>query len=126
MAGNKTILKKAKVKATTPMIAKSKASAPAATMPSPEPKHARRVWNKARPHRAIESTIKTFADGGQKQYNQKPHLAPGVPNTKATREGYLGPNEKPTKTRGSGGGTYDTEQSAGAGIGAAHGSYGPT
>jgi len=93
------------------------------TMPDPCPKGSRRVWNKARPHKKVESTIKTFADGGEKKYNQKPHLAPGVPKNEGTIKGYLSPNAKPKMTRGGGGGVYDTEQSAGAGLGAGHSGY---
>ena len=93
-------------KPTSPPIQTFSATAPIPnTMPDPCPTGARRVWNKNRPKRAIQSKsrISNHDDGGTKTYPQKPHLAPGVPKTKLTQKGYCGPNEKIGKKKMRGG-----------------------
>jgi hypothetical protein len=66
------------------------------------PLGARRVWNKVRPMKKPTSTIKNFNDGGQRQYNVKPHQAPGVPNDPNIKRGYYDAGAKPKKFRGGG------------------------
>lgn len=106
-------------KPTTPPITKSKTAPLPNTMPDPVPLGARRIWNKVRPHKAPESTIRTFSDGGEKKYNIKPKFAKGVPNNEMTRKGYTGPDARPGITRG---GSGDVG-SAGAYPAEAHSSY---
>ena len=121
-------VKSLKIKPTTPPI-KSKGidtkNVPS-TGKQKTPKHARRVWNKVRPKRAVSSTIAKFSDGGKGAQNTRdanltPHLAPGVPRTSATKKGYLPPGAKTKKTRGAGdysktlATTYPPDDHAGAG-----------
>ena len=98
----KDVARPLKIKPTSPPI-KTKpigVKVPESTGKQKTPLHARRVWNKVRPHKAAASKISRFSDGGQKQYNQKPHLAPGVTKNAATQQGYLPPGAQTGLKRG--------------------------
>jgi len=91
------------IQPTSPDITRTKTAPIPNTMPSPEPMHARRVWNKVRPHKGVTSKISKFSDGGEKKYPTKPHLAPGVPKNEMTTKGYTSPDAKIGITRGGSG-----------------------
>lgn len=106
----------APVKATTPDIQASKTAPLPNTMPDPCPTGARRVWNKSRPKKGIESKsrIAKFNDGGETSYPQRPKLAPGVPRNQATTKGYLPPGAKTGLKRGGSSDLDDGTYPAGA------------
>jgi hypothetical protein len=108
-----------------PKLKKTKTK-PSANVPELEaetPLHARRVWNEVRPHQKVTSTIKSFSDGGERSYPQKPHLAPGVPKNQMTTKGYTSPDAKPKKSRGGSGYSSELASDGDYGVGG-HTSYG--